>query len=262
MAVLDQILAGTCRRVAALREHTAHLERAAGALPPPPSLRAALSQGDRLALIAEVKRRSPSLGAINPGLDPVELAGRYAAGGAAAISVLTEPAHFGGDIADLEAVSASLRLPTLRKDFIIDPLQLVEARATGAAAALLIVRILPGNTLPNLVTMARDIGLEVLVEVHHASELQRALEADADVIGVNARDLDTLAIDTDSAWDLIGRIPAERVAVAESGMHTAEDVGRAAAAGADAVLVGGVLASSDDPGALAAQLAGVPRRGR
>jgi indole-3-glycerol phosphate synthase len=215
-----------------------------------------------VALIAEVKRRSPSAGAINEGLDPVDLAQRYAAGGAAAISVLTEEAHFGGAIADLRAVTASVEVPVLRKDFIVDEVQLIEARAEGAAAALLIVRALSQGELRVLLGACAELGLGALVEAHDRAELDRALEAGATIIGINARNLDDFSIDIGSSLELLGTIPADLIAVAESGMSSLSHVARAAAAGADAVLIGGALAASPDPRGRAAELSGVGRRAR
>lgn len=261
MAVLDQILHMTRAGLPALRQRAPALERQAAARAAPPSFREAL-RGPSVALIAEVKRRSPSAGAINEGLDPVDLARRYAAGGAAAISVLTEEAHFGGAIADLRAVTASVEVPVLRKDFIVDELQLIEARAEGAAAALLIVRALSQGELQVLLGACAELGLGALVEAHDRAELDRALEAGATIIGINARNLDDFSIDIGSSLELLGTIPADLIAVAESGMSSLSHVARAAAAGADAVLIGGALAASPDPGGRAAELSGVGRRAR
>jgi indole-3-glycerol phosphate synthase len=176
--------------------------------------------------------------------------------------VLTEGPHFGGAIGDLEQVVAAVSAPVLRKDFILDELQLLEARASGAAAALLIVRALDDASLVRLARFAASTGLATLVEAHSAGELERALAADAEIIGINARNLDTFAIDTGAAWELIARVPADRIAVAESGMTNAADVRLAASAGADAVLIGTALASAGAPEAAVSALAGVGRRGR
>jgi len=209
-----------------------------------------------------VKRRSPSAGVIRNDLDPRARAALYARHGASAISVLTDPAHFGGSVDDLRAAAEDVDVPLLRKDFILDELQVIEARAAGAAAVLLIVRALPAERLTALLACARGVGLEALVEVHTAPELERALAADAAMIGVNSRDLDSFRIDVTAAWALLAEVPADRVAVAESGMHGPEDVARAAAAGADAVLVGTALSAAPDPAALLERLSEVPRRGR
>lgn len=263
MAVsLDQILETTRARVAPLAGRRADLEREALAAPPPrASLRAALRR-PTIALIAEVKRRSPSAGSINEGLDPADRAALYAAQGAAAISVLTDAPFFGGSLDDLRAVQARVDVPVLRKDFILAEEQLLEARAAGAAAALLIVRALVPARLAGLLRFAASLGLEALVEVHTRAEVDVALEAGALIVGVNSRDLDTFRVDPAAAWALLSAVPADRVAVAESGMATAADVRAAAAAGADAVLIGTALSAAPDPAALAAELVAVPRRGR
>lgn len=258
---LSEILASTRRGLPALRARRAELERAAEAAALPPSFRTALG-GGRLALIAEVKRRSPSAGVIRADLQPAERALAYAQAGAAAISVLTDGPYFGGSIDDLSGVARVVPLPTLRKDFILDEVQVVEARAAGASAILLIVRALDSSRLRALLGSARGLGMEALVEVHTRAELDAALAADATVIGVNSRDLDTFRIDVAAAWELVGQIPVDRVAIAESGMREVADVRRAAAAGADGVLIGTALSAADDPAALAAEFAGVERRGR
>jgi indole-3-glycerol phosphate synthase len=262
MAVsLDQILDATRRGLPSLRARRDALEREAGSRPRPPSLALAL-RGERVAVVAEVKRRSPSAGVIRDDLDPSARATLYARHGAAAISVLTDGAHFGGSVDDLRAAAAHVEVPLVRKDFILDELQVIEARAAGAAAVLLIVRALPPGRLEALLECARAAGLEALVEVHTAPELARALDAGATILGVNSRDLDTFRIDVAGAWELLALVPADRVAVAESGMHAPEDVERAAAAGADAVLVGTALSAAPDPAGLLGRLAQVARRGR
>lgn len=261
MPVLDAIIAATRETLPALQSRRRALERAALAAPQPASFASALRR-PHVALIAEVKRRSPSAGPINAGLDPVGLARAYAAGGAAAISVLTDGPFFGGSLADLEAVTRAVTTPALRKDFILDDTQLFEARAAGAAAVLLIARVLSDDDLRRLHRMADDLGLGVLVETHTADEIERALAAGASVIGVNARDLDSFTIDRDAAWALLGLVPPGCLAVAESGMASVADVGAAAAAGADAVLIGGALAAHGAPEVAARALAGVVRRGR
>jgi indole-3-glycerol phosphate synthase len=262
MAVsLDQILDSTRRGLPSLRERRGALEREAGSRPHPPSLSRALRL-ERVAVVAEVKRRSPSAGVIRDDLDPAERAALYARSGASAISVLTDRPHFGGSIEDLRSAASRVAVPVLRKDFILDELQVIEARASGAAAVLLIVRVLPPARLEALLACIRDAELEALVEVHTATELDRALAAGSEMVGVNSRDLDTFRIDVTGAWELLARVPADRVAVAESGMHGPDDVERAAAAGADAVLVGTALSAAPDPAGLLRQLSGVERRGR
>jgi indole-3-glycerol phosphate synthase len=255
---LDQILDSTRRSIDALRPRRRELERLASEAPAPPSFAGALRR-ERVALIAEVKRRSPSAGVIRGDLDPAAHATAYARAGAAAISVLTDGPFFGGSIGDLEDVAARVEVPVLRKDFILDEAQIVEARGAGAAAILLIVRALTPARLAELLGVAREAGLDALVEVHTAPELDVALAASAVVVGVNSRDLDTFRIDVDGAWRLIARVPRDRIAVAESGIAAAADVERAARAGADAVLVGTALSAAADPAAGVRALAGVRR---
>jgi indole-3-glycerol phosphate synthase len=258
---LDDILGSTRRTLPALRARRRDLERAAERASPRPSFFAALRVA-HVALVAEVKRRSPSAGTIREDLDPVERAEAYAAHGAAAISVLTDGPFFGGSIDDLAAVAGHVQVPVLRKDFILSEDQIFEARAAGASAVLLIVRALERPRLRELLRLARGLELDVLVEAHDERELDGALEADATIIGVNSRDLDSFRIDTDAAWALVARVPPDRIAVAESGMSAAADVERAALAGADAVLVGTALSGADDPGALVRELVAVRRYGR
>lgn len=248
-------------RARADRGALAALEREAAIAPPAPSFLAALRQPN-VAVIAEVKRRSPSKGAINGALSAAAQARAYEAGGAAAVSVLTEPMHFGGSLADLREARAAVGLPVLRKDFHVDEVQLLEARAAGAAAALLIVRALAPDVLPRLTAFALSLSLEPLVEVHDAAELERALAAGARVVGVNNRDLETLAIDPAVGDALVPLVPSACVAVWESGVHDAAGVGRAAAAGADAVLVGSSLSAAGDPAAAVGGLAHVRRIAR
>jgi indole-3-glycerol phosphate synthase len=262
MAVsLDQILDSTRRTLPSLRERRGVLEREAGARPRPPSLSRALRR-ERVAVVAEVKRRSPSAGVIRDDLDPGERAALYARHGASAISVLTDRLHFGGSMEDLRAAASRVEVPLLRKDFIVDELQVIEARAAGAAAVLLIARALPPERLEALLACARSAGLEAVVEAHTWAELDRALGAGAEIVGINSRDLDTFTLDVAGAWKLLARVPADRVALAESGMHGRDDVERAAAAGADAVLVGTALSAAPDPAGLLQQLSEVARRGR
>jgi indole-3-glycerol phosphate synthase len=258
---LAEILDTTRRGLPALRARRADLERAAAEAPLPPSFRGALG-GQRLALVAELKRRSPSAGVIREDLHPSDRARAYSAAGAAAISVLTDGPFFGGSLDDLSVVARDVPVPVLRKDFILDETQILEARGAGAAAVLLIVRALEAARLQALLRYARELGLEALVEVHTRAELDAALAADAAVIGVNSRDLDTFQLDVTAAWELVARVPADRVAIAESGMRTVTDVERAAQAGADGVLIGTALSAAAEPGALAAAFAQVKRRGR
>ena len=216
------------------------------ALPPARDFTAALRQGPGPAVIAEVKRSSPSAGEITE-VDPRAQAAAYERAGAAAISVLTEPHHFGGSLADLRSVHLVTRLPVLRKDFLVHPSQLMEARAGGADAALLIAGTVTPAELGALLATADDLGLATLVEAHGERELAEAVETGAPVIGVNARDLETLEMDEDGALELLTTVPADRVRVFESGIRTRGQVERAVAAGADAVLVGEALMRADDP---------------
>ena len=247
------------RRVAAARPAAAELERLAARAPAPPDFGTALAAGTSVAVIAEIKRKSPSAGALWQG-EVAELAARLEASGASALSVLTEGAHFAGSLEDLSRVAAAVRVPVLRKDFILDAVQLYEARAHGAAAVLLITRILEAERLAELVALAHELGLATLVEVHRAAELKAALAAEPTAVGANARDLDTLAMDRGLVERLIGAIPGDRVAVAESGLKSRSDVETLARRGADAVLVGAAIAGAPDPAAAMRDLAGVPRR--
>ena len=198
-------------------------------------------------IISEVKRSSPSKGRLAAIPDPAALASLYEAGGASVISVLTEQRRFGGSLADLDAVRAAVDIPVLRKDFIVTPYQIHEARAHGADLVLLIVAALEQNVLVSLLERTRSLGMEALVETHSRLEALRALDAGASIIGVNARNLKTLEVDRSTVEQVIDVIPQEVVAVAESGVATAHDVFEYAKWGADAVLVGEALVTSGDP---------------
>jgi indole-3-glycerol phosphate synthase len=254
-------LSSTRRGLPALRARRAELEREVDQTRLPPPFKAALRRPN-VAVIAEVKRRSPSAGSIREDLDPIERALLYGAHGAAAISVLTDEPYFGGSMTDLRAAARRSLVPVLRKDFILDELQILEARAAGASAVLLIVRALEHPRLHALMACASDAGLDALVEVHTPTELDAALAAGAVMIGVNSRDLDTFKVDTVAAWKIIRMVPPDRIAVAESGLSRQEDVVRAAEAGADAVLVGTALSQAAAPEALLRELTKVPRRDR
>ena len=230
-------------------------------MPIPPSFAQAL-RGPRVRVIAELKRRSPSRGVINDAIDAPARATAYAAGGAAALSVLTEPTRFGGSLEDLEAVRAAVALPLLRKDFITHEVQLLEARAAGASAVLLIARALPAERLRALAAVAHARRLECLVEVRTEAELLEALSVPGAIVGVNNRDLETLRIDEATGIRLLPLVPPDRVAVYESGVTSVVEVERAAAAGADAVLVGSVLSAAEDGAAAVRALSGVERRAR
>jgi indole-3-glycerol phosphate synthase len=237
------------------------LEERAARRPAPPSFAAALRRSE-VAVIAEVKRRSPSRGEINSDLSAGAQAAAYAAGGAAAISILTEPRHFGGSGDDLAAARETVEVPLLKKDFHVDAVQLLEARALGASAVLLIARALEPQRLVALVREACELELDAVVEVRTPAELEVALSTSAQVIGVNARDLETLSIDFAVAEGLLPLVPADRLAIAESGVQSKSDVRRLAARGADAVLVGSVLSAARDPAAAVRSLTGVPRSPR
>jgi indole-3-glycerol phosphate synthase len=258
---LAALVAGARRRVAEARalEPDAALRARAEALPAAPSFAAALA-GPGVGVIAEIKRASPSRGAIAPGLDAVAAAMDYRAGGAAAISVLTEPDGFDGALADLAAV-AELGVPALRKDFLVDPYQVWEARAAGAAAVLLIVAALTDDELAALAAEATLAGLDALVEVHDGAELARASRISPRIVGVNARDLRTFAVDPERFASLAERRPDGALLVAESGVHTPDDVVRLAAAGADAVLVGESVVTAEDRRAAVAELVVAGRAG-
>jgi indole-3-glycerol phosphate synthase len=207
------------------------------------------------AVIAEVKRASPSAGEIAD-RDPGPQARAYASGGAAVVSVLTEPVHFQGSLADLRAARMSCDIPVLRKDFLIHPSQLIESRAAGADAVLLISACLSANELVAMLGTARDLGLGTLVETHSDEDLEKALATDAEVIGVNARDLETLEVDVGRALSHLSCIPADRLAVMESGIRTRGQVVAAVEAGASGILVGEALMRADDPGAKLRELMG------
>lgn len=248
MGVLDEIVAGVREDLAdrrarrSLDELAAVVATMAAPRDPMPAFRA-----EPLAVIAEVKRSSPSKGALADIPDPAALAAQYAAGGASAISVLTERRRFGGTLADLEAVRAAVDTPLLRKDFMVTDYQLWEARAAGADLALLIVAALTDDELASLMATATMLGLTALVEVHTPDETRRAVDAGASLIGVNNRNLQTLDVDLAQFERLVGLIPDDVVKVAESGILSLDDVRRVAHAGADVILVGEALVKHGDP---------------
>ncbi len=211
-------------------------------------------RGPGVSLIAEVKRASPSAGLLRPGLDPAALAAEYEQAGAAALSVLTDARYFQGDLDDLRAARAAVSLPVLRKDFVISPYQVYEARAAGADAVLLIVAVLDDGALEDLHHLANALGMAALVEVHDEAELRRALAIAPAVVGVNNRDLRTFRVDVDTTARLRAQIPDKVVLVAESGVGTPADVMRLAAIGVDAMLVGEALVRATRPGQVARKL--------
>jgi indole-3-glycerol phosphate synthase len=246
------------QRANALVSKKAALRRAADRAGPRPSLAAAL-RGDRVSVIAEVKRSSPSKGVINPGIDVEQQVAAYAAGGAAAISILTEPTRFGGSNDDLIRARSRVSLPLLKKDFHVDALQILEAKTLGASAALVIARAVDPKRLRELLQAGRDVQLEIVVEIANEAELDLALTLEAQLIGVNNRNLETLEIDPETSLRLLPLIPRKIVAIAESGVKTASDVERLGSAGADAVLVGTELSGSSDPEAAVRSLTGIER---
>ncbi len=248
MSVLDDIVAGVREDLAVRQARTSEADlraRVSAAAPPLDPMPAFRAPG--LSVIAEVKRRSPSKGDLAEIPDPAALATAYAAGGADAISVLTEERRFAGSLADLYAVRASVPTPLLRKDFIVTEYQLWEARAAGADLALLIVAALDDAQLADLHATARGLGLTVLVEVHEESEIERALAVGTELLGVNARNLKTLEVDPQAFGRLASRVPDGVVKVAESGISGAGDAARYADEGADVVLVGEALVKDGDP---------------
>lgn len=258
---LAPILERKRAEIEAIRSSLSDLRGAAADAPPARDWSAALRRPSRVSLIAELKRRAPSAGALRTDMDAAGLAVAYEEAGAAAVSVLTD-ADFDGGLDDLGRARSVVGLPVLRKDFLLDPIQVWESRAAGADAVLLIVRALPGDRLSAMLEAVRSAGLGSLVEVHDASELERAIEAGAEVIGVNNRDLGTFELSLDVSRELIPRVPGERIAVAESGVESSEDVRALGELGADAVLVGRALVSHPEPGAMARSLVGHRRRGR
>ncbi|AYN36245.1 indole-3-glycerol-phosphate synthase [Streptomyces albus] len=249
--IIEGVLADLAERQAAVSLD--ELKERAAAAPPAKDAEAAL-RGEGVQVICEVKRSSPSKGALAAIADPAALAADYEAGGAAVISVLTEQRRFGGSLADLEAVRARVQIPVLRKDFIVTSYQLWEARAHGADLALLIVAALDQEALVSLVERARSIGLTPLVEVHDEEEVERAVAAGARVIGVNARNLKTLEVDRSTFERVAPEIPDELVKIAESGVRGPHDLIAYANAGAGAVLVGESLVTGRDPKAAVSDL--------
>lgn len=255
MTVLDEIIAGVVedlelrRARRPLDELITAVAQQEPAQDPCPAFTA-----PGLSVIAEIKRASPSKGALADIADPAALATEYAAGGAAAISVLTEQRRFGGSLTDLAAVRAAVTTPLLRKDFVVTDYQLWETRAAGADLALLIVAALSQQQLVHFLALGAELGLTCLVETHTADEVRRALDAGAEVIGVNNRDLKTLKVDVGQFEELAETIGDQAIKVAESGVLSGEDAARMRAAGADVVLVGELLVRHGDPRAAVAAL--------
>lgn len=255
MSFLEEILASTRLRIDELEELVTEdaLEQRIASLPTPRGFTSALL-GPGTAVIAELKRESPSAGPLNPDMNAADMARSFAEGGAAAISVLTEPDHFKGSREDLEAATAA-GLPVLRKDFILDELQVLESRAWGADAVLLIVRCV-GDRLDILLQATHALGMDALVEVFNEQDLAIALDAGAPVIGVNHRDLETFEVDPERTAKLAPQIPDDVLLVGLSGVTEPSDVAALRAAGAGAVLVGEALVTAEDPAAKLRQLRG------
>ena len=258
---LGSLVAAAFERIAPVIGSMADIREESEEQTPPHSLKQAL-RGDHVRVIAEVKRSSPSKGVIAAGVDAAVLARSSENGGAAAISVLTEPSRFGGSLDDLRRAAGEVRIPVLRKDFIVHPVQIWEAKLAGAAAVLLIVRALSPEALHELSATAADAGVDALFEIRDEAELDAAMDAGASIIGVNNRNLETLVIDPSTAPRLIPRIPSHIIAVAESGMRTPEDAMASVDAGADALLIGSALSASGDPRTAVEGFTSLARRAR
>jgi indole-3-glycerol phosphate synthase len=253
---LDAIVARHRKAAAADERSLDELLRQCGSLPPSRSFREALASRSTLGVIAEIKRRSPSKGDLNVGLDPAAWASAYERGGAACLSVLTDEESFGGSADDLHAARAACSVPVLRKDFTVSPKDVVDTRLMGADCVLLIAAALERDELMRLHRLAVYVGLDVLVEIHDEVELDTALAANAEMIGVNQRDLVTFDVDHERAERMAGLIPSGVVRVAESGVRGADDARRLEEAGYAAVLVGETLVTDDDPAAVIRLLIG------
>ncbi|HEY1238512.1 MAG TPA: indole-3-glycerol phosphate synthase TrpC [Solirubrobacterales bacterium] len=255
MAMIEELVeaarAGVERRRADLPLE--ELERRLGERPEQRPFGEALTRPG-LSLIAEFKRRSPSAGEIRDGAAPADIARAYESGGAAALSVLTDEAHFGGSLTDLTEARGACELPVLQKDFVVDRYQLYEAAVAGADAILLIVAALEGEDLGTLHSEARELDLDCLVEVHKESELETALTVDADVIGINNRNLDDMSVDIQTTFELITDVPAGKTVVSESGIADRSTLEELERVGVDAVLIGEALMRADDPAAKVREL--------
>jgi indole-3-glycerol phosphate synthase len=258
MSLLEDIVARKRREVTLARERvpTAALEGRLSVAPPVRDFFAALAVPGPIHLIAEFKRKSPSAGEIRPGATVEEVVRGYAAAGASCLSVLTDAVGFGGSLVDLESARVAVPLPVLRKEFVVDEYQVIEARAHGADAVLLIAECLDDCRLRSLYRRIVDMGMTPLVELHDEANLARVLDLGATLVGINNRDLGTMTTDLDHVLQLRDRVPVECVLVAESGIRTRADVERLQAAGIGAMLVGESLLKNRDPGAAAAALLG------
>ncbi len=260
--ILERIVETKRKEVEALGRNLAELRDRAEDAPPARDFIGSLRSGDAVAVIAEIKRRSPGAGAIRTDLDPLRLGPKYEFGGAAALSVLTDAEYFGGSLGDLACVRGLVKIPVLRKDFVIDESQVYEARGAGADAILLIVRILDDERLRSLRTLAEELGMSVLVEAHDGAEVERGLAAGARLLGINNRNLRTFETRIDVTLSLAALVPPSVVLVSESGIHTPADVGSVGERGVDAVLVGESLLRQEDPGAGVTALVGQRRAPR
>jgi indole-3-glycerol phosphate synthase len=260
-SILDKIVAAKRQDIATARARVpdAELERRLNRAPVLRDFRAALEKSGKIQVIAEVKKASPSAGVLRADFDPVAIAGVYERHGAAAISVLTDEPFFQGRLTHLTAIRQAVKLPLLRKDFILDRYQLLEARLAGADAVLLIAEILTGDELPQLLREAHNLGLQALVELHEAANLQRVIDTEARLIGINNRDLRTFVTRLEHTLELLPNIPKDRCLVSESGVRTWHDVKRLHEAGVQAVLVGETLLRASDVGAKLDELRGVSR---
>jgi indole-3-glycerol phosphate synthase len=256
--ILDEIVASKRGEVERQRQRVPEreLERPLSGLPPARDFRAALATGPAVRVIAEVKRASPSAGVIRGDFDPVAIARAYADNGAACVSVLTDEPYFQGHLRYLEVIRQAVELPLLRKDFLLDRYQLVEARAAGADCVLLIAEILPGDALPRMLRQVGELGMQALVELYDADNLPRVLDAGATLVGVNNRDLRTMQVRLEHTLELAARVPVGVLLVSESGIRDRADVERLRAAGVKAILVGEALMRAADVGARLRELAG------
>jgi indole-3-glycerol phosphate synthase len=260
MNVLDRIVDATREEVDRRRSAVplSNLQTALRGRPEPRPFQEALSARPGVSVIAEHKRRSPSAGTIREGADVATVAAAYERGGAAAISVVTEPSHFGGSLDDLREARAATALPVLRKDFIVDPYQVYEAAAAGADALLLIVAALEPEVLAELHRVARALDVDVLVEIHDERELDVALDVEADILGINNRDLTDFTVDLDRTYDLLSGVPAGKTVVSESGFSSREQLDDLERVGVDAVLIGETLMRAEDIEAACRVLSGTP----
>lgn len=260
MSILDDIVARKRDEIGATRDRVPEtvLEKRAASAAPPRDFRASLERGAGVQVIAEIKRASPSAGPLRRGVDAAAIAQTYERHGAAAVSVLTDSASFQGSLSDLEAARRIVALPLLRKDFILDRYQLLEARAAGADAALLIAEILPGDALARLVREAEQLSLQLLVELYDPGQLPRVLDSGARVIGVNNRDLRTFQTNLEHTLTVAARFPPGCCLVSESGIRTRDDILRLAEAGVRAVLIGETLMRAADVGRKLDELLGRP----